>query len=79
MWKKLTKIFNAKELEDEVEETGTSSIKDKIQGILLAVFYIGGIMLFIFLVVDKMKSIETIEIPELLKQRGAEIRTPSIL
>ena len=57
MKQKLNKIFDAEELEDEVEETGTSSIKDKILGILLAVFYIGGIMLFLFLLVDKMKII----------------------
>jgi hypothetical protein len=62
MWKlkqKLEQIFDSEDLENEVEKIEKDSIKDKIQGILLSVLYIGGIMLFLFLLVDKLSSCES--------------------
>lgn len=51
-------LSDAEELEDEVEDVEKGGIKDKIQAILFCVLYVGGIMLFIFLLADKLSSCE---------------------
>lgn len=65
MWKlkqKLEHIFDSEDLEDEateVEDAKAGGIIDSIKGILLIILYIGGIMLFLFLLVDKLSSCES--------------------
>ena len=61
--KKINNVFSkVEDFEDEateVEDAKAGGIIDSIKGILLIILYIGGIMLFLFLLVDKLSSCES--------------------